>query len=121
MEYFRVLDSLKKSKFRNSFKLKNKDIEYIKSKGISQIERHCKDFIEKRLSNPATFTDGKQTPTKGHPVFVAQHATATCCRNCIFKWHKIEPTHILTSQEKEYIFLVIMQWINLQLNSNENQ
>ncbi len=25
---------------------------------------------------------------KGHPVFVAQHATATCCRECIRKWHK---------------------------------
>ncbi len=24
--------------------------------------------------------DGKQTPFRGHPVFTAQHATATCCR-----------------------------------------
>jgi len=33
--------------------------------------------------------DGKQTPMRGHPVFIAQHATATCCRECIRKWHKI--------------------------------
>jgi len=118
MEYFNVLDSLSKSKFRSSFKLKQKDIEYIKTKGLSQIESHCKDFIEKRLSDPTTFTDGKQTPTRGHPVFIAQHATATCCRGCLFKWHKIEHTHILSTQEKEYIRLVIMQWIILQLKTN---
>ena len=27
-------------------------------------------------------TDGK-TPMRGHPVFIAQHATATCCRGCL--------------------------------------
>lgn len=34
--------------------------------------------------------DGKQTPMRGHPVFIAQHATATCCRECLKKWHNIK-------------------------------
>ena len=49
------------------------------------------EIIFKREAPAFIHNDGKQTPTKGHPVFVAQHATATCCRECIRKWHKIQP------------------------------
>lgn len=112
-----IFEKLKMSKFRNSFHLKQKDKDYINKKGINVIKQHCLDFINKRLANPLLFNDGKQTPTKGHPVFIAQHATATCCRKCLFKWHKIEKTHILTQQEKDYICLIIMEWINLEINN----
>ena len=49
--------------------------------------------------------------TKGHPVFIAQHATACCCRGCLFKWHKIPKERELTSKEKEFIKALIMSWI----------
>ena len=81
-----IFDKLSKSKFRSSFKLKDKDKEYIKSKGIDTIEKHAYDFIESRVSGDNILNDGKQTPMRGHPVFVAQHATATCCRGCIYKY-----------------------------------
>ena len=55
--------------------------------------------------------DGKQTPMKGHPVFIAQHATATCCRSCLAKWHHIADDHDLTTEEVHYIVQVIMTWI----------
>lgn len=84
-----ILDRLSQSKFRNSFHLKNKDIIYINEKGISKIEEHAYDFISKRLAPAIIPNDGKQTPMRGHPVFIAQHATATCCRGCLAKWHKI--------------------------------
>ena len=106
-----LFKKLNMSKFRSSFKLKGKDIEYIKLKGMDVIRNHCIDFVNKRLSNINTFIDGKQTPMKGHPVFIAMHATATCCRNCMYKWHHIESTHILTDDEKEYIVDIIMTWI----------
>ena len=77
--YNEVLDSLSKSKFRSSFKLKSKDIEYINDKGIEKIKSHAYDFINKRLKPKVILNDGKQTPMRGHPVFIAQHATATCC------------------------------------------
>ncbi|MEU6081408.1 DUF4186 family protein [Streptomyces sp. NPDC047108] len=35
------------------------------------------------------YKDGRQTPYRGHPVFVAQHATATCCRGCPQRCHHI--------------------------------
>ena len=81
--------ALSKSKFRNSFKLKMKDLEYISSKGLETIKSHAYDFVNQRLRPELILNDGKQTPMKGHPVFIAQHATATCCRGCLYKWRKI--------------------------------
>jgi hypothetical protein len=34
---------------------------------------------------------------RGHPVFIAQHATATCCRGCLAKWHDIPAGRALTT------------------------
>lgn len=110
-----TLIRLSKSKFRSSFKLKDKDIEYIKNKGLSKIEEHTYDFITKRLSGVNIKNDGKQTPYHGHPTFIAQHATATCCRGCLYKWHRIPKNKELTEEEKEYIIKLIMAWINNQL------
>lgn len=103
--------SLSKSKFRSSFHLKKKDLEYIEKIGLTKIREHAYDFITKRLAPKDIANDGKQTPYKGHPVFIAEHATATCCRECLFKWHHIEQNRELTKQEIDYIVEVIMQWI----------
>lgn len=109
-----VLNNLSKSKFRSSFNLKEKDKIYIKEKGIDVIENHAYDFINKRLKPKIILNDGKQTPMRGHPVFIAQHATATCCRNCLYKWHKIDKNKELSEEEVKYIVKVIMNWINLK-------
>ena len=106
-----LFKKLNMSKFRSSFKLKEKDIEYINLKGMDVIRNHCIDFVNKRLSNINTFIDGKQTPMKGHPVFIAMHATATCCRNCMYKWHHIPVKKALTESEKNYVVDLIMAWI----------
>lgn len=107
-----IFEKLAKSKFRSSFHLKDSDREYIRKKGMDTIRSHAIDFIKKNLSDVSKVNDGKQTPTRGHPVFIAQHATATCCRGCIAKWYGIEATHILTERESERILNVIMQWIS---------
>ncbi len=112
----RILYSLSKSKFRSSFHLKEGDKNYIASKGLDRVESHARDFIAKRLAPKDIPNDGKQTPMRGHPVFVAQHATATCCRSCLYKWHKIEKDRELTKEEQEYIKKVIMKWIDKELN-----
>lgn len=113
-----VLDRLSKSTFRNKFHLKEKDIIYVKEKGLDTIESHTLDFIEKRLASKEILNDGKQTPMKGHPTFIAQHATATCCRGCIEKWHHIPKGKELTSGEKDYIKEVIMTYIKNDINMN---
>ena len=112
-----ILNSLEKSKFRSSFKLGLKDIKYVEQKGMDTIVLHAKDFVASRLADKSKFKDGKQTPMHGHPVFIAQHATATCCRECLSKWHHIEHSHILTNEEQEYVVSVIIAWIKLQIKN----
>ena len=111
-----ILDKLSKSKFRSRFKLGAKELEYIKDKGLDKIRSHCCDFIRDRVAPAEPLNDGKQTPMRGHPVFIAQHATATCCRGCIEKWHKFPHGRELTSTEQEYLVSVIMEWISRQIS-----
>lgn len=113
----RVLERLSKSKFRSSFYLKTKDKEYVREKGIETIEKHTRDFIEKRLAPKEIKNDGKQTPMRGHPTFIAQHATACCCRGCLNKWHKIPKNIELSKEQKDYIVEVIMTWIKRQMEN----
>ena len=113
-----VLYRLAKSKFRSRFKLRAKELEYIKDKGLDTIYSHSCDFIRDRVAPAEPANDGKQTPMRGHPVFIAQHATATCCRGCIEKWHKFPQHRELTKSEQEYLVSVIMEWITRQINSN---
>lgn len=114
--YGQLFERLGNSRFRSSFHLKQKDIEYINSKGMDTIREHARDFIAKREAPAVIPNDGKQTPMKGHPVFVAQHATATCCRGCICKWHKIQPGKELNKAQQEYLVDVIMTWIRNELD-----
>ena len=111
-----VLNNLSKSNFRSKFHLKPKDIEYINEKGMDKIREHAFDFISKRLRPETITNDGKQTPMRGHPVFVAQHATATCCRGCLEKWHRIPKGRELTEAEQEYVVNVIMEWIGREIH-----
>ena len=109
------LQALSKSKFRTGFKLKEKEKEYIKAKGLDTIEKHAYDFITRRLAPKEIANDGKQTPMKGHPVFIAQHATATCCRKCLNKWHHIAQDKKLTQPQQDYVVNLILEWIKRQI------
>lgn len=119
--YNDILNKLSKSKFRNSFHLEPKDVIYINNKGLNTIKKHAYDIIEKRLAPKYIPNDGKQTPMHGHPVFIAEHATATCCRTCLFKWHNIAKNKKLNDQEIEYIVNVIMLWIMKELDNEINK
>lgn len=111
MTYGDMLNKLSKSKFRSSFHLKEKDIKYIKEKGYETIKEHAYDFINKRLAPNNITNDGRQTPMKGHPVFIAQHACACCCRGCLEKWHHIPKEKCLNKKEIDYVVNLIMLWI----------
>ena len=113
--YRQLFERLDNSKFRSSFHLKQKDIDYINEKGLDTIRQHAADFIAKREAPAYIANDGKQTPMRGHPVFIAQHATATCCRECIRKWHKMQPGKELSQVQQDYLVDVIMTWIQREM------
>ncbi len=110
---------LKKSKFRSRFKLAEEDVLYIKRIGWDKLKSHAQDFIVKRISPANPRHDGRQTPLKGHPVFIAQHATATCCRSCIYKWHRIPRERRLRASEISYVINLILSWISGELKRLE--
>lgn len=107
----KVFAALAQSSFRRRFRLRGKELEYLCDKGLPVVLEHAADFIEKRLAAASPLNDGKQTPMRHHPVFVAQHATATCCRGCLEKWHRIPKGRLLESSEKQYIVEVIKTWL----------
>lgn len=107
-----VLDNLQNSKFRRNIGLRKKELEYLNKKGLETTLKHAADFIEKRLAPAKPANDGKQTPWRNHPVFVAQHATATCCRGCLEKWHDIPKRIELDETEKQHIIEVIKRWLS---------
>ena len=115
-QFDEIFKSLQKSTFRAKFKLSATDKKYIADKGIDTIRSHCQDFVKKRLAPAVIPNDGKQTPMRGHPVFVAQHATACCCRGCVSKWHKIPSGCELSEAEQEYLVDLLMSWIARQVD-----
>ena len=106
-----LFDRLAQSAFRSKFRLSAKDKAYIQEKGIATIRSHAADFVAKRLAPAEIPNDGKQTPMRGHPVFIAQHATGCCCRGCFAKWHHIPSGRALTEQEQQYAVSVLLAWI----------
>lgn len=106
--------ALARSTFRARFKLNSKDMAYLQQKGLSRVLDHAEDFIQSRLAPAIIENDGKQTPMRGHPVFVAQHATACCCRGCLHQWHQIPQGRELTIAEQAYIVVVLEKWLSEQ-------
>ena len=108
--------SLSKSKFRSSFHLNTKMKDYTKEHGLDKIKEDAYYFINQRLKPKNPKNDGRQTPMKQvHPVFIAQHACACCCRGCLEKWHKIPQDKELTKEEVDYIVELIMKWIRKEI------
>jgi hypothetical protein len=109
-----LFERLEQSPFRRRFRLQGGERAYLERKGLDVVLEHAADFIDKRLAPAYPENDGKQTPMGKHPVFVAQHATATCCRGCLEKWHAITKAHELSPEEKQYVIDVIRRWLDLQ-------
>ncbi len=115
-----ALAKLQKSKFRSGFHLTKKDIDYINEKGLDVIRTHAADFVAKRLAPAEIPNDGKQTPMRGHPVFVAQHACACCCRGCLNKWYRVPQGRALTRTEQKKTVNLLMAWIEKEYRDKIN-
>ncbi|MGZ4779882.1 MAG: DUF4186 family protein [Thermoanaerobaculia bacterium] len=105
---------LAKSTFRRRFRLRGRELAYLQTWGIDHVMVQAAELIDNRVAPADPPNDGRQTPWGNHPVFVAQHATATCCRGCLQKTHAIEAGHELTDDERAHIMRVIRRWLTSQ-------
>jgi len=102
-----LFELLGRSRFRSRFRLGSKETSYLREKGLERILEHARDFVQVRLADANPIKDGRQTPMRGHPVFIAQHSTGICCRKCLEKWHGIAAGKPLTEQQIDYILSVL--------------
>jgi hypothetical protein len=109
-----LFDKLARSRFRRRFHLRAAEKDHLERRGLDTVMSHGEKLIEERLAPADPLNDGKQTPMRNHPVFIAQHATATCCRGCLEEWHGIRRGHALTTEEKAYILSVLRRWLIAQ-------
>jgi predicted Fe-S protein YdhL (DUF1289 family) len=110
----RVFDALSRSSFRRRFRLGPRDQAYVSSRGLPTVLSHARELLRERLFPDAPRNDGRQTPYRGHPVFIAQHATTTCCRGCLSNWHGIAKGHDLSDAEQDYVMSVLLRWFREQ-------
>ena len=106
-----VFSRLAESSFRRRFRLRGDELAYLRRRGMDTVLRHAGEMIAARLAPARPPNDGSQTPMRGHPVFLAQHATATCCRGCLRKWHRIPKGRALSDEEKRYVLSVLEKWL----------
>lgn len=87
----------------------------VQLRGLEPIRGHAEDMITQRVAPATPHKDGRLTPYRGHPVFVAQHATGTCCRSCLERNHRIARGHELTEPEHRYVVDVSMRRIEREI------
>ena len=107
---------LAKSPFRSRFHLSQKDKAYAEKLGEDSLRAHAEQFVRDRLAPAVIPNDGKQTPMRGHPVFVAQHATACCCRDCLNKWYHVPKGVPLSDEQQRKIVDLLLAWIKKELS-----
>lgn len=117
VRYAQISAALSRSRFRSRFRLSLKDRQYICDRGWETMRRHAAELIEERLAPAFIPNDGKQTPMRGHPVFIAQHATACCCRGCLAKWHGIPQGVPLSAEQQVYIVGMLMSWMRREMEN----
>lgn len=106
-----LFGALAKSAFRSGFRLGQKEQAYLNRKGLAVVLDEARHFIITRLGPAWPARDGSQTPMKNHPAFIAQHATATCCRKCLAKWHGIAQGQKLNEEQVQHVLSVLGRWL----------
>ena len=118
-EWLILQQRLAQSAFRSRFCLKEQHIKIFLEKGADRIFAEARLILQQRLADAMPLNDGKQTPMRGYPIFIAQHACGICCRSCLQKWHHISANRQLTAAEISKLTWFITAWI--QKNSNTDK
>ncbi|WP_372655987.1 DUF4186 family protein [Halobacteriovorax sp.] len=99
------------SKVCCKFKLKDEQWEYLAKRGFDTILLEGRSLIVKIFNEDSLSHSCKVAPVQTHPIYIALHATGTCCRSSLEKWHKIPKSKELKEKDIFYILLVVKEWI----------
>ena len=116
-EWKEIEEKLAQAGRLEKFVLGDAEREYVASRGMEILRLHATDFVNKRLAPANPKNDGRQTPTKGHPVFIAQHATGCNDRDSLEEFFGIPKGTELSPEEVEKVVDVILLWIEESLNA----
>ena len=76
----------------------------------SKVIKILSNKINKKRSE--IFRDSTQTPKGKDIIYLAQHATGTCCRRCIEEWYGINKEEIMNEEQINFLTEIIMTYIN---------
>ncbi|OPC82542.1 hypothetical protein B4N89_17785 [Embleya scabrispora] len=109
------LDAIGKLPSRARFHLPGRERTVAMTLGESGVRWYAYDVIARRIGPAKPSRDGRQTPYRGHPVFVAQHATGTCCRGCLEEVHGIPQGRPLDKAELNYAVNLVCGWLTREI------
>jgi hypothetical protein len=66
-----TLQALSRQPFRARFHLRGREAATVELRGMEALREHAGELLADRVAPAAPRKDGKQTPYRGHPVFVA--------------------------------------------------
>jgi hypothetical protein len=120
-----TIEALEKEWIRHHFwhvEIPQKAINYALRKGSVALKDSIRSRLNSSVALAKPFHDGIQTPFESNnPIHYAQHATASCCRKCIEKWHGIERGKDLNEEEITYLTQLIMEYIKIKLPNLGNE
>jgi uncharacterized protein DUF4186 len=106
--------SLRLERIRHHYwhvELTQKAIDYARRKGLIRLEQAAYHQLGKVVGRTAHPREGRQTPWSGNIIHYAQHATASCCRKCIYEWHNIPVDRDLSEDELRYLSELAMLYV----------
>jgi hypothetical protein len=115
MRYSDPFVRLRQSSYRRGLHLNELEKTIVARQGFIEIADHCRDTIN-RIEDPRHCH--RDTPMRG-VVPKALHATGTCCRKCMFSWHRIPRHRALTDDERVYVERMILRWIRKEVQKKE--
>lgn len=92
-----------------------KAINYALRKGGINLRMAAESRVRSSVGSPADAFDGRRTKWKGNPIFYAQHATASCCRKCVEKWHGIPREQRLSDDQIKYLTGLVVMYLDERL------
>jgi hypothetical protein len=105
---------------RNMPRLDQEDYRLIQDQGIQKIKKQVESMIEKKLREKPG-NDGKQTPSRGNPVYKAMHACKCSSRRELKRAHRIPSDRELKDKEIKAVKNLLTRWIVREYNFFKEQ